>query len=218
MTNFTLIPTADGSKTVYHMELDEHFKSPHACAIESEEVFIRPCIWENPHYVNTKPLNILELGFGIGANFRSLICHNVSANFVSIDCNLEAAHFYEKSMGDELLKGILTSRKGSVRELKFSILEGHFHSILPELLDESFDVVFFDPFSPLKNPSCWTPEIFSHVFRKMTPGGRLATYSVSRIAKDSAMQAGFHIEKRSLPTVLKKRSSLLAIKKGSLRI
>lgn len=46
-------------------------------------------------------------------------------------------------------------------------------------LEETFDVVFFDPFSRQRDPASWAPDFVREVAARMAEGARLTTYSAS---------------------------------------
>lgn len=212
--HYSVITTADGSKTLLDPETGECFKSQHASATESWEVFYQPAVIQHPLWNKESPLRILELGFGTGTNLRLGLERDLPIEYVSIDKTYSPGEFFQKIDPYPNLSNALQIRKGKLGRVAFHLIEGEFEAILAQLILEKrlFEVIFFDPFSPLKNPSVWTPQIFSLAFELLSRQGRLVTYSVSRVAKDSAAAAGFTVHKLALPKILKKRSSLLAIK------
>ncbi|NOX87053.1 MAG: SAM-dependent methyltransferase, partial [Chlorobi bacterium] len=76
----------------------------------------------------------------------------------------------------------------------------------------TFDVVFFDAFSPAVQPEMWTEEIFSKIALSMKPGGVLTTYSTKGTVKRALKANGFTIEK--LPGPPGKREILRAVLKS----
>jgi tRNA U34 5-methylaminomethyl-2-thiouridine-forming methyltransferase MnmC len=212
---FDLHPTSDGSLTVFDRDAGECFKSRHAARTEAEHVFFGPGVRENPHYGKALPFRVLELGLGLGTNFQHCREQGFEGEFVTIERDLAGLRFYlEHAKPDSELA--LLAETGKMEQGSFSarLLESDFESALPLLGFEGFraHAIFFDPFSPKANPGCWTPAFFRLAAHLLVPGGRLVTYSVSRIAKDSAEAAGLIVEKRKLPAELKKRSALLALK------
>ena len=61
-------------------------------------------------------------------------------------------------------------------------------------LNETFDVVFLDPFSPKKCPELWTKDFFSDVKKLMRKNSTLATYSCARSVRDNLRNVGFVVE------------------------
>ena len=56
------------------------------------------------------------------------------------------------------------------------------------------DAVFFDPFSPKKQPELWSVDLFQKIFQIMASGARLTTYSCARQARENLQAAGFRTE------------------------
>lgn len=208
---FQLKETSDGSLTVFDQEAGEFYKSQHAAKTESELVFVRPGILENIWWQKADPFRVLELGFGLGTNFSHLVEKNLAVEFTSIEKDLSGADFFiQTEAAPAALKKIFAGEK-KFGQVQAKIIEGDFFKILPELKGP-YHAIFFDPFSPKANPMAWTHSLFSLCFQLLAPGGRLVTYSVSRIAKDAAVAAGFEIHKHNTKSTLRKRSALLATK------
>jgi tRNA U34 5-methylaminomethyl-2-thiouridine-forming methyltransferase MnmC len=209
MSRFTITQTPSGP-TLFDSQAGECYKSRHSARVETEHVFFLPGVQENPHF-GKKPFRILELGFGLGTNFEHLREKALSLQLISIERDLAGARFFEEHFPNPALGNLLAAREYKEGNFETRILEDDFFSALPAL-KESFHCIYFDPFSPKANPEAWTLELFRHCFRLLIPGGRLVTYSVSRVAKDAAAQAGFQVTKRDLPAELNKHSALLAIR------
>jgi tRNA U34 5-methylaminomethyl-2-thiouridine-forming methyltransferase MnmC len=207
---FSLQNTATGT-TVFDAEVGECFKSMHSAGEESDVVFLQPGILEHPNFHPLKKFRILELGFGLGSNFSLLLQKNLAVEYVGIERDFSGLAFFLNASPNSDLEALYRNRSLIRGNVKARLIEADFFTAL-ESLDEKFDCVFFDPFSPKANPDCWQEKLFHLSYQCLNPQGRLVTYSVSRAAKDMAVNAGFHIQKRNLPKGLQKRSSLLAIK------
>ncbi|MGZ3671687.1 MAG: MnmC family methyltransferase [Bdellovibrionota bacterium] len=210
---FELRTTEDGSLTVFDHEAGECFKSRHAARLESEHVFYSPAVLESPFYGQAE-FEVLELGFGLGTNFQHFLARGFQGTFCSIERDLAGVEFLLAQQPHAPLETLV--RTGALKQggMQARLLRGDFFAELRTLITGGYraHAVLFDPFSPAANPQAWTTELFSLAFKTLHPGGRLVTYSVSRAAKDSAVAAGFQVEKRDLPPELRKRSALLAIR------
>ncbi len=208
---FTVQETQAG-KTVFDQQAGECFKSRHSAWDEADQVFYRPGIAENPWFGEAKPFKVLELGFGLGTNF--LFLQDKPVHLVSLDRDLSGARFFLEQEPNESLETIVSQKKFIRDSFKGELWEIDFTEALPKLLaqKQQFHCIYFDPFSPKANPEAWRLQMFSWAAALLHPGGRLVTYSVSRIAKEGAKAAGLEVQKRDLPSALHKRSSLLAIK------
>lgn len=209
---FKLVDTQNGL-TVFDAMAGETYKSRHNVAVETEEVFFRPGVRENPWISKARPFRVLELGFGLGSNFHHLAEKNLDLELVSIDRDLGGARFLLEHEENKDLREILSKKIFLKEKFKARLLEEDFFTALPKLKEkgEIFHCVYFDPFSPKANPDAWTEHLFRLSAALLAPEGRLVTYSVSRAAKDFAQAAGFQVMKHNLPVELQKRSALLAI-------
>ena len=61
--------------------------------------------------------------------------------------------------------------------------------------DATFDVIFFDAFSPNVQPDLWTVPVFEKMFSFLRPDGILVTYSCKGIVKQNLKEAGFSIKR-----------------------
>jgi len=73
------------------------------------------------------------------------------------------------------------------------------------------DAVFFDAFSPAKNPSMWTLPLFENLFKLLNPARpcSLTTYSRSTMFRVTLLLAGFFAG-RGIPTGLKEETTVAA--------
>lgn len=220
LSPFAWKTTKDGSLTLFDNRVGESYKSSHAAGTESHHVFIQPGLLEHPEWTKAQPFQILELGFGIGTNFRSLCSLSSptqAIHFRSIERDLSGANFFRTEQSSQELQTLVEKKSYCVENLQAELLVGEFLPTLRSLPSEIFHSIFFDPFSPKANPESWSQEIFQECFRVLRPKGRLLTYSVSRIVKDALSATGFRWEKRDLPEILNKRSALLAFKTGTIQ-
>jgi chorismate dehydratase len=221
--SYRFIQTNDGGKTLWDPHYNQAYKSTHAAQIETEVVFCRPAVLEHPLLID-KPdspihIRILELGFGLGSNFLTTVKllaekKNVSWEYVGVDASVEALEYLLTQESIPLLKTLLSKRELQVDQGKAKLILSSFPEALESLAKqgEIFQSIYFDPFSPKVNPEAWQPQIFSLCAKILSSPGRLATYSVSREAKDGLLAAGFQIQKLVPPPILQKKSTLLAIK------
>jgi tRNA U34 5-methylaminomethyl-2-thiouridine-forming methyltransferase MnmC len=213
---FELRKTTDGSLTVFDDDVGECFKSRHAARLEAEHVFFAPAVREHP-LAGQRPLEVAELGFGLGTNFQHFLAGGFRGTFRSIERDLAGAEFYLSHAPDHDLAQLVARGEFKRGEFHATLERGDFFEVLRGWISAGaqVDALLFDPFSPKANPHAWTNELFALAFALLRPGGRLVTYSVCRTAKDVAQAAGFIVTKRHLPPELRKRSALLAVKPAS---
>lgn len=221
-----IITTADGSSTIFLPEWNEHYHSKHGAIQEAYHVFIRTGLEHlSGRRDKTQDISILEIGFGTGLNalitlleakkealkivYTGVEAYPVSAeevkglNYSSLFSEEEAAHFFhllheaEWEERVEMIPGFRLEKK----KLFFSEIEDQ----------EQYHLIYFDAFGPRVQPDLWTEEIFEKMFRALTAGGVLVTYSAKGSVRRAMQAAGFEVER--LPGPPGKREMLRATKK-----
>lgn len=78
------------------------------------------------------------------------------------------------------------------------------------LPDNSFDLIYFDAFSPEAQPELWEQDVFEKCFRILAHEGILVTYCAKGRVKRALKSAGFTVE--NLPGPKGKREITRALK------
>lgn len=216
--------TGDGSHTLFDDKTGESYHSVHGAIQESEHVFIRAGL--DLFKDSQTAVHIFEVGFGTGLNaslaYRWAETKNILIEYQSVELypvslevavrlnyppllNMDKQVFYKMHQcGNEKtdISGYFTLQKYSMslQEIR--------------LPDNTFDVVFFDAFSPGTQPEMWTEEIFGKMASAMKREGVITTYSTKGTVKRALKASGFTIEK--LPGPPGKREILRGVleKKG----
>ena len=81
----------------------------------------------------------------------------------------------------------------SEENLKFNMILGNLLQILPKLSNE-YDLIFHDAFSIRQQPELWSEYVMNNYFRLLSSGGRLLTYSNSRVLRRTMEKVGFIVE------------------------
>jgi tRNA U34 5-methylaminomethyl-2-thiouridine-forming methyltransferase MnmC len=93
-----------------------------------------------------------------------------------------------------------TSRWGEFHTLSghftFRKLQVDFTAYTP---DTKYDLIYFDAFSPEKQPELWISKRFEMISRHCNPGAILTTYCAKGIVKQALRSAGFHVERLKGP-------------------
>jgi tRNA U34 5-methylaminomethyl-2-thiouridine-forming methyltransferase MnmC len=202
-----IIRTHDGTNTLFNSVLDEHYHSIHGARNESQHVFIEMGIDALPSTKNV--INVFEMGFGTGLNAllclhwavqnEQNVCYNtIELNPISIDI-VKQLNFSELE-GMSYLKDKFMDIHECNWEEKHSI--NSFFTITKNKLklenvtiEQDADVIFFDAFSPDKQPELWTVEIFKNMKYLLKPKGYLVTYCAKGYVRRNMIQAGFSIER-----------------------
>ena len=200
-----VINTADGSKTIRIVDLDENYHSSHGALQEAEHVFIKNGI---EAFKDEKHLSIFEMGFGTGLN-AFLTCLNALENDLNID--YDGIEAYPVSI-EEMNQLDYDSLKGS----EYSSIFNKIHSTswnqkneinsnfsLTKIENkienfsfqkEKYNIVYYDAFGPRAQEEMWSLEIFQKLYTSIKEGGFLVTYCAKGQVKRDLKTAGFKIE------------------------
>ena len=204
-----IVLTGDGSHSIYVKELDEHYHSVHGALAESSHVFIK----EGLKSIQKNDVRIMEMGLGTGLNaFLTLLEGERSGQ--RIEYWALEKYPVTRDVTDKLnYPDLFTDTKRNVFPLihdcpwneinritdRFS-LEKILADIRTVDIAGSFDLVYYDAFSPGKQPELWTDEIFRKVFNAMAPGGLLTTYTSKSDVRRAMTSVGFAVEKLPGPS------------------
>lgn len=218
-----IIPTKDGSHSLYVAELDEHYHSIHGAYTESLHVFIRmglqPLIDQQ-----RQQIRVLEVGFGTGLNawltaMRCLDYHfmfhyaglekqPLEQNIIS-SLNYTEQHQHPQSV--ELWEAVHAAPWHTPHAIT-----SHFTLHKQELdwtqqwPEGNFDLIYYDAFAPNKQPEMWTPALLDKCYALLNPGGIWVTYTSKGDVRRGLLAAGFEVEK--VPGPPGKREMLRATK------
>lgn len=218
------INTADGSKTLYHEKVGEHYHSKHGALGESKHVFLESGLkfWLDLHQKTN--VSVLEIGFGTGLNFLVAADYctrsGVTFQYKGVETDplsqgLIASSGYQDYVDSDIwvcfLKTYAQALTESVRLNEVVQYGIGVQPIMEYSTKERFDVVFFDAFAEIHQPEMWTPETLAHVASLMKPDGVFVTYAITGNLKRAMKALGFEIEKA--PGAPGKREMLRAIKR-----
>ena len=199
-----LLITEDGSHSLYVPEIDESYHSTHGAVQESRHIFIDAGLKQ----CEKKKIRVLEIGFGTGLNaFLSLIeaersekqIHYTSLEKYPVELEKALRLNYpeilspEKRFFFELLHS--SAWNEDVRISPFFTLKKTEADFTCYILDNKFDLVFFDAFSPDKQPEMWTQKRFEVIFEHCNEGAILTTYCAKGIVRRAMEAAGFKVER-----------------------
>ena len=212
-----VIITKDGSKSLFLPELNETYHSKFGAKTESEHVFIKA----GYRYVSKPDIHILEIGFGTGLNvLLTFLAHLKDQRKVYYE-SLE-----KYPLPENIVEEINDYEDVSIKEV-FAILHNTpwqedvaigdrfvLHKNQVDLLDfesqKEFDLIYFDAFAPGKQPEMWTQEVFDKMYKLVSEGGVLVTYSAKGSVRRTMQAAGFAVER--IPGPPGKREMLRAVK------
>lgn len=215
--------TGDGSSTLYHPEVGEHYHSKHGALQESQHVFLRSGLEFFLEKEKAFHVDVLEVGFGTGLNFLLTADYadtqGIGMEYVGIEAYPLQEEVIFKTGYDNFVKPeIWTSfqynyGKAQTEEIRFtesiSLFIAH-EKVLDFQDTQKFDVIYFDAFAAVHQPEMWTAETLEHVCSFLRPGGVFVTYAITGNLKRMLKALGFAIEKA--PGAPGKREMLRAVK------
>lgn len=198
-----LITTEDGSHSFFVPKLGENYHSRHGAIQESLHVFIQSGL----NKINKKTIRIFEMGFGSGLNalltLQKAKQNNLSIIYDTIEL-YPLGNDDAKKMNYSQLLGIPGNLFMKFHESEWEVwnqLEPGFKfrkknaDLKNFSTDESYDLIYFDAFSPEVQPDLWETPIFKPLFKALNPGGILTSYSVRGKFRRSLKEVGFRVEK-----------------------
>ena len=200
MTN-KLVITNDGSHSIFNPEVNETYHSKHGAIVEAEYVFIKNGLLAE----KKKQFNILEIGFGTGLNAlltaQKAKQKNISVNYHGIELYPVETTNYTQLNFCELI-GIDNSELLKLHECNWET-ENKIHDFFKLTKNKitlenytsntKFDIIYFDAFSPEKQPQLWTAEIFKNMHNLLKEDGFLVTYCAKGAVKRTMKEVGFEI-------------------------
>ena len=219
------VTTGDGSSTLYHPEVGEHYHSKHGALQESQHVFLRSGLEFFLQKEQASTVAVLEVGFGTGLNFLLTADYantqGVNLRYVGIEAYplSEEVIFktgYENFVKRDIWEGFQHNyRKAQTQEVVFTdtdavnLFIAH-EKVLEFRSAQKFDVIYFDAFAAIHQPEMWAPETLAHVCSFLRKGGVFVTYAITGNLKRTMKALGFAIEKA--PGAPGKREMLRAVK------
>ncbi|MBX7490241.1 MnmC family methyltransferase [Helicobacter turcicus] len=202
------ILTKDTSVTLYNAHFDEAYHNVNDGALqETLHKHILPVLYLKKE---VKVLNVLDICFGLGFNilglhyaikqwgFSGVVCvDSLELELVSDLCQ----HPYPKEFGTAKAMVSALAKESAFKQGDFSVALhlGDAREILRDFLKEvkkgkiaKYNVIFQDPFSPLKNHHLWTFEYFKTLYTLSSDDVIITTYSHNSCMLYSAFLAGFH--------------------------
>lgn len=197
-----LVITNDGSHSIFNPEINECYHSKHGAIVEAEHVFIKNGLLAE----NKKQLNILEIGFGTGLNAlltaQKVVQKKIKVNYHTIELYPVTEDIYSQLNFTDLIgveQNLLLDLHKTTWEKKHQMNE-YFSLTKNKIALENytsntpFDIIYFDAFSPEKQPHLWDSNVFQNMHNLLKDGGFLVTYCAKGVVKRTMKAVGFEIE------------------------
>ena len=203
-----IVITGDGSSTLYSEKFKQIYHSKSGAVEESVEKFVRPCM-----KFKDKHPKILDICFGLGYNSAAALDLLGECEIIGLEDDplilrkiLDTADYF---VSYPLIKK--AAKKGEMMQggTSIRIILGDALKTIKQI-EQRFDIVFLDPFSPAACPELWTPEFIADIYAVIRQGGILTTYSCARKVRDALKSAGFEV--RDGPVVGRRAPATIAVK------
>lgn len=210
--------TKDGSISFYNSDIGDIYHSDVGAYTEALEKFIHPSkIMEKLD--NYSCINVLDVCFGLGYNTKVLINSifktdplkkvniiaieldphiiqkSIEIDFVDYDCHLKdffnnfLHKVYYTTISDQYNNPAFF--EDSYNNINIKLFVKDARKVLCSL-DDKFDLIFHDPFSPKIVPELWTAQIFEQYNRLLNNKGLLLTYSSASSVHGAMKKAGLY--------------------------
>ena len=225
-----IVPTDDGSVTLYSKEFNESYHSPKDGALnESLQKHVIPAF---ELLAGKTHLNILDICYGLGYNTLATLyyvkkhnlpvtLHIVSPEFdESLVRSLKAFRYpAEFDMLKPVIRALSERFHYEDEQCKIEVAIGDARALLRNLVAKEpatyytipdtfrFDIVYQDAFSPKVNPLLWTREWFGDVRALCAEDAVLTTYSTAAATRMGLHENGFVLHYLNAPGT---RRSLIA--------
>jgi tRNA U34 5-methylaminomethyl-2-thiouridine-forming methyltransferase MnmC len=215
MIESTIEKTADGSDTLFAPLLNEHYHSIKGARTESQHVFVDMGMKQS---IAVAP-RILEIGFGTGLNaFLTLLAaeelhkqiHYTGIELYPLSWTTIVKLEYNDIPWFRLLHDTVWNTEIAITSF-FTLykIKGDFTKYA---FSGTYDLIYFDAFSPEKQPDMWSRQLFEYLYCIMNPFGILTTYCAKGVIRRMLQDIGFIVERMQGPSE-GKREILRARKK-----
>jgi len=213
-----IVPTADGSNTIYNAEIGENYHSRNGALQESLHVFVNSGLNYFLDWKDVEEVSVLEVGFGTGLNFLLsagvCIARKIKLDYVGIEAyplskEMISQTGYDKYVPTELWQQFINNYPNSL-QIPNCKLQTEYCQLLNFRSAQQFDIIYFDAFAAARQPEMWTDEAIAHTIQFLKPGGVFVTYAITGNLKRALKALGCKIEKA--PGALGKREMLRAVK------
>jgi tRNA U34 5-methylaminomethyl-2-thiouridine-forming methyltransferase MnmC len=211
--------TADGSMTIYLPEMDEHYHSYHGALQEAKHVFIENGIQRFP---KKDTITVFELGLGTGLNaLLTAIWAERNQQKVAyfgleafpVETEMNFAMKYDSLITDYQSNDLFSKIVLVPWEAKTDI-SAYFQlckcqsKIQSLLIEQKFDIIFFDAFGPRAQEEMWDFEILKKTTSMLNLDGLFVTYCAKGQLKRDLKTLGLKVE--TLPGPPGKREMTIA--------
>jgi tRNA U34 5-methylaminomethyl-2-thiouridine-forming methyltransferase MnmC len=156
---------------------------------------------------HSKPLHLLEIGFGTGLNALLTLLQaqekNLSITYETLEAyplsfeEINALNYSEvlqidKQLFERLHRSPWEEPVEIIPQFRIKKRKEWFENINAQ---SNFDLIYFDAFGARVQPELWTYPIFKKMYDALKPQGVLVTYASKGSARRAMLEAGFTVSK-----------------------
>ncbi len=203
MDEIEIITTSDGSHTLRNTRLNETYHSIHGAVQESMHVFIRNGLQHFHHATQATTISILEVGFGTGLNALLTLdyagSHDVRIRYHTLEpFPLPEDIWRNLNYGEAIRPDFKAIHQAPwEREVavtpEFTLLKQS-AALQDVVIEERYDVVYFDAFAPSVQPELWRLDVLEKVAGRLRERGVFVTYSAKGQLKRDLRSLGLSVE------------------------
>jgi len=215
--DYQLVQLAGGAKTLFSAGYGEKMHPGLGPRAEAELLYVRQLRIPERVQASDGEFVIWDIGLGAAANALAALRTTREIpgrlRLVSFDNTIEPLEFalghatelgylagYETQLA-ALRQAHHTAFNNGKLEVDWTFHLGDFPALLKSQISNlkskivSPDAIFYDAFSPAKNPAMWTLPLFENLFRVLDPHRpcALTTYSRSTMLRATLLLAGFYV-------------------------
>jgi tRNA U34 5-methylaminomethyl-2-thiouridine-forming methyltransferase MnmC len=221
--NLQIVPTADGSNTIFNPQVGENYHSRHGALQESKHVFLKSGLEYFIELSQATAVSVLEVGFGTGLNFLLTAAHctnhTLQLDYVGIEAypltldmigSTGYNQYVEPAIWDAFMGNYSQSLQHAVQMNPSCRLHTANCPLLHFKADKQFDVIYFDAFAAVHQPEMWDEQAIAHTIQFLKPGGVFVTYAITGNLKRMLKALGLQVQKA--PGAPGKREMLRAVR------
>lgn len=207
------LPTEDGSLTCFNEESGELYHNSAGAYTEALQTYIEPSEAISKLQARHE-LHVLDACFGLGYNSFVLLERAIAARckgtirILGVELDAEIVKATSEIVKTEQLEPVKELLGQSVNldfgttklpgnnglEIEITLINDDLRKFLPATRNDSFDLIFHDPFTPRKVPELWTVDLFREYYRLLQKRqGELLTYSSAGPIRGGLEQSGFQV-------------------------
>ena len=205
------IKTKDSSLTAFNERYQEYYHTLSGALEEAFEKHVNAIGVEDE-------FRILDFCFGLGYNSIAATKGHKNLNIIGLENDLEIIKAIKNLSVPKEIEKEFSAFRNLAKKNKITdeynntikLIVGDAIHTIDQLPKDFFERVFFDPFSPQKQPEMWSKVVFQKVFALMKPGAKLSTYSCAKMVRENMKTVEFVV--KDGPIIGRKSPATIAIK------